>query len=173
MLETNGLDIFDQIEIADAICITTNCSIYEFCGKKINPMGALAGAAAKIWENIPYIYADLLLKSGAVPVILGYIEKNNKNLIEYNKEHNNFNDISDKNKYTALVAFPTMYEIGIAADLKLIERGAGLLYEMADRLNFNKVYLAAPGIGVGGLNYSVVSKVLEKYLDDRFTVMRK
>lgn len=169
MLETNGLDIFDQIETADAICITTNCSIYEFNGKKINPMGALAGAAAKRWENIPYIYADCLLKSGSVPVILGYIEKNNKNLIK----DNNFDEISDKNKYTALIAFPTMYEIGSPADIKLIERGADLLYEMADRLNFNKVYLAAPGIGVGGLNYSVVSKVLEKYLDDRFTVMRK
>lgn len=169
MLETNGIDIFDQIDKADAVCITTNCSVFVEKTLNINPMGALAGAAANRWEDIPYLYARGILQAGAVPLIIGFIDKKEVNkLISFS----NLLDV-DYNKYTALVAYPTMYKIGQPADLALVERSATLLLEMANRLSWTKIYLGAPGIGVGGLNYLDVKSKLTPIFDNRFVVMQK
>lgn len=147
MKETFGEDIFDKINIADAICITTNCSIFKEYGAMINPMGALAGAAAKKWCNIPYIYGKLLNIIGAVPVVLGYIDKENHSdlLSVYDTSSSHYN----LEFYTALVAYPTMYEIGIPADLELVKRSAFLLNEMANMQNWKTIYTGSPGTGVG------------------------
>lgn len=161
MKETIGLDIFDQIPLADAICITTNCSIID----NKNPMdGGVAGLAKKKWPYIEYIYGKLLQYVPKVPVILGFIRK--KDMIFYSE---NVQDDST----CALIAFPTMPSISQYADLSLIIRNTELLSEMADQYNWKNVYLAAPGIGIGGLSYKDVHHEIKDILNNRFIVMRK
>ena len=164
-----GLDLFDQISNASAICIPTNCSILD----GVNPMGACAGEAARRWEELPNIYADLLSMCGAVPVILGHVNK---------QDTERFYSILDTGGVEgecAIVAYPTMYELGAPATYELVERSAALLVELTDANQWEDVYLAAPGIGVGGLAYesafplASVKSILENVFDDRFTVMRK
>ena len=178
MIETYGIDIFDQISIADAICITTNCSTYMQNNNIINPMGALAGAAASRWQEIPTIYGNQIFQSGAVPVILGFISKQDNSIFANFNSHLEKFSITNKN-FTALIAFPTMYKIGEPASLSLIKRSAELLAEMINNISndsnlaWNKIYLGAPGIGVGGLKYNDVKNIISPILDDRFIVMQK
>lgn len=177
MIELFNEDIFDKINIADAICIPTNCSIVQYgINVPMNPMGALAGAAARRWDNIPYIYAELLRIVGAVPCVLGYIFKEKR---ESSYEFFTTSEYYDINKelrpnFTALIAFPTMYEIGAPASISLVERSARLLVELADSLLLNNIYMGAPGCGVGGLSYNdEVKPLLNKIFDDKFYVMQR
>jgi len=59
------------------------------------------------------------------------------------------------------------------ADLQIIERSAGQLSAITDKLKLDKVFLPRPGCGAGQLCWSAVKPVLERYLDDRFTVVHK
>jgi hypothetical protein len=172
MKETFGEDLFDQISIADGICIPTNCTI-DNDGSNI--MGACAGAAAMRWEEIPSIYGRILNFSPNVPVILGYINK---------ADHSEFCSalvdpedvpawLEGNDLFTRLIAFPTMHEIGQPASLELVIRSAQLLVELANLCYLDSVYLASPGTGVGGLAVEEVHGALRSILDDRFTVMRK
>jgi hypothetical protein len=166
MKELHNEDIFDKIKVADAICITTNCSIYN----SINPMGALAGAAAQRWKNIPEIYAKLIYIAGNVPCILGHISKDNpKDFISI------FEEIYlDRSKYTLLIAVPTMYKLGEPADLNLVERSMSLLLELTNDYNLSQVYAVRFGCGVGGLDWQTqVYPTANELLDDRFIIMNK
>lgn len=173
MLETIGLDIFDQISTSDALCIATNCAVLE---DGTNPMGAMAGVAARRWNDLPYHYGALLQAVGAVPVIIGYIEKCSPDiffdfisfraLVSINLEY-----ITD---FCALVAYPTMYDIGEPADLDLVVRSAKLLVEMTNTNGWQKVVLGRSGCGAGGLDWETQVKPATKdILDDRFTCMHK
>ena len=168
MKETIGLDIFDQISRADALCLPTNCSIDEQTGE--NPMGALAGAFARRWQELPSIYGRQLLVIPNVPVILGWTSKSNPELFL-----SLFSDdeISNWEDPCCLVAFPTMAEIGKLASLDLVLRSAKLLVELADECEWKNVFLGSPGTGCGGLSVEQVHPVLAEIFDDRFTVMRK
>lgn len=167
MKETIGLDIFNQIGRANAIAITTNCTLDPL---GFNPMGALAGQAAKRWEEIPDIYGQMLCFLPNVPVILGWIYH-----LDQAKFQSVFSlkSIYDPENWCALVAFPTMNQIGEKASMPLIIRSAELLSEMADLFQWTNVYLGAPGIGVGGLTVEEVFPPLREILNDCFTVMQK
>jgi hypothetical protein len=169
MLELLNEDIFNQIDKADAITIPTNCTLLE---NGTNPMGALAGAAARRWEEVPEIYGLLLSITPNVPCILGYISRD---------DHSNFISVFDDlegvipgETHTALVAFPTMEEITEDADLGLVIRSAKLLVEMANIFGWKKIYGGRFGCGVGGLSYELqVRPALSTIFDDRFIVMHK
>jgi hypothetical protein len=169
MKELFGEDIFDMVECADAICIPTNCTIDYEENKYINPMGALAGAFAYRWADIPYIYAKLILMCGNVPCIVGYIDKLTNKFISIFDCQN-----LDELYYTAVVAYPSMYEISQPASFELVERSTILLVEMANQFEWKGIYTGAIGCGVGGLSYNnQVKPMLEKHMDDRFWVMQK
>ena len=174
MKETHGLDIFDQIIKAAAICIPTNCSLGQ---DGCNPMGALAGAAANRWPTIPAIYGRLLTMLPNVPVILGWIEPDpDSNWINKTDEYyfsSTFDNVLYRTGWTALVAYPTMNNIGEPASFDLVMRSANLLKEMADLFGWGSIYLGSPGTGVGGLSVDVVHPALKEIFDDRFTVMQK
>src|SRR5579871_2072760 len=73
MIDLIGEDLFNQIKSSDCICITTNCTVME---DGMNPMGGgSAGAAARRWPQLPEIYGRLLTITPNVPVILGWISK--------------------------------------------------------------------------------------------------
>lgn len=169
MKETNSLDIFEQLSHASALCLPTNCSITK---SGVNPMGALAGAFAKRWDELPAIYGDLLTLMPHVPVILGWVDRNNIEDL-YTSIQIPIN-LKDRTEYCAIVAYPTMHEIGKPASLDLVVRSGRLLVELADLNKWSEIYLGAPGCGVGGLSYDEqVKPELIKILDNRFTIMSK
>lgn len=167
MIEIVNKDLFDQVSTSSAICIPTNCSIVEGV---VNPMsGGVAGLAAARWPELPKIYGKLLRMVPNVPVILGFVNK---------ADITKFMAIDDQEidheEWCAIVAFPTMHEIGHPADLDLISLSCCLIEELADHFAWERVCMAAPGIGIGGLSWdNEVKPLLEEInLDDRFEVMR-
>lgn len=167
MIELIGEDLFDQIGQADAICITTNCTVMTDGG---NPMGGgCAGAASRRWPNMPYWYGRMLRKVGHVPVIMGmeFAESPGELFASdwiYDQDEN----------HTFIVMYPTMHKISEPASLALVARSATLLSEMADTNGWTRVVVPRPGAGLGGLDWeSQVKPLLEEILDDRFVLIHK
>lgn len=168
MRETTGEDIFNKIDTACAISIPTNCTLMQ---NGENPMGALAGAAAARWPEVPKAYGRLLSLSPNVPVVIGYISKKNQD--QFTSSLSSLEGISSRT-HTALVALPTMVQITEPASLKLVKRSAKLLVEMADLFYWINVYTGRLGCGVGGLIYEgQVRPMLASIFDERFCVMHK
>jgi len=173
MLETIGKDIFGEIATSDALCITTNCTIMD---NGENPMGAMAGAAARRWNKLPSIYGSLLQVVGNVPVVLGWALKKNETVFDSVFNCQNFDTklINMSEYWCAIVAYPTMVEFGAPASLDLVVRSANLLVEMADRFGWKRIVQGRPGCGVGGLDWgSQVRPRLQVIFDDRFVAMHK
>lgn len=81
----------------------------------------------------------------------------------------------DKNRHTAIqnvtvISFPTKHHFKDPSNIGLIRRSCQELKQIADNLGLQKIYLPAPGCGLGGLDYKTeVRPVLQEELkDDRF-----
>lgn len=84
------------------------------------------------------------------------------------REGNHVHDLGD-----GLVSFPVEHSPFENPDMRLIERSARELVEMADRKGWRRVVVPRPGCGGGGLSWREVRPVLESILDDRFCVITK
>ncbi|ADD67820.1 conserved hypothetical protein [Denitrovibrio acetiphilus DSM 12809] len=72
-----------------------------------------------------------------------------------------------------LISFPVEETWTSQADIRLVERSAYELKDLADHKGWDKVYMPLPGCGFGGLRPSDVISVLAHILDDRFIVLNK
>jgi hypothetical protein len=70
--------------------------------------------------------------------------------------------------YDGLYSFPVKHAWYEKADLKLIERSCK---EISDLATEKHIVIPRPGCGNGKLSYSDVCPILEKELDDRFSVI--
>jgi hypothetical protein len=70
-----------------------------------------------------------------------------------------------------LISFPTKHHFKNPSDIDLILQSARILTKMLDRIDIQKVYMPKPGCGNGGLQWIYVKPLLEKILDDRFTII--
>lgn len=163
-------DLFVCIPEADAICITTNCSIAD---DGSNPMGGgCAGAARQRWNNIDKIYGGILKFTPHVPVILGITNKDKYDEFYTVSGEDPFYIHEFKESWTGVIAFPTMHSIFEPANLKLIIRSSELLVEMANKFNWKSIFTPRMGSGIGELDwYKEVKPAIENILDDRFTVV--
>jgi len=75
--------------------------------------------------------------------------------------------------HNKLISFPVEETWTSQAEMKLVERSARELKELADREGWDRVYMPLPGCGFGGLRPSNVISVLAPILDDRFIVLNK
>lgn len=74
-------------------------------------------------------------------------------------------------QFTKIVTFPTKYNWKDSADLRLIEKSAQELHIASMQNNWNSILLPKVGTGLGKLSWNDVEPVLNKYLDERFTVV--
>jgi O-acetyl-ADP-ribose deacetylase (regulator of RNase III) len=137
------------LKTADAICFTSN-GIVKSNGELV--MGA--GVAKAFKERWPIL-----------PAIIGSMVKHSGNRV-YQVRY-------DVSNWLHLVSFPTKHHWNNPSDLALIKKSARELVELANQLNWTKVYLPRPGVGLGGLDWNVVKAAIEPLLDDRFTVVYK
>ncbi|KAG4086783.1 hypothetical protein H8356DRAFT_1086906 [Neocallimastix lanati (nom. inval.)] len=70
-----------------------------------------------------------------------------------------------------IASFPTKNHWRGKSSKKLIEQSAVELVELADKIGLTEVYLPKPGCQNGHLNWEDVLQIIEKQLDDRFTVI--
>jgi hypothetical protein len=147
MKEING-NLFDQN--ANAICITTNGTL-KCDGRCV--MGA--GVALEAAQQDPGVALRLgqhIKENGNVLGIIGAQGKE-PGTVRY------------------MVSFPVKHNYWEKADLKLIEQSAKQLRALTDLMGWKDVVIPKPGCGAGRLTWDQVKPVLEKYFDDRFTII--
>lgn len=126
---------------ADAICVTTNGVVMN--NEKLVMGGGIAKEAKDKFPGIDYL--------------LGKYINEWENRCFYLKKFK-------------IISFPTKHHYKDPSCLKLIEKSCKELIEICDKFNLQEVSLPRPGCGLGGLKWEQVKPILEKYLDDRFTV---
>lgn len=159
-------DLFETIfeDKVDAICITTNGQ-YDSDGRAAMG-GGCAGVCAKKWPDSAFRLGKCLKNfSENVPFVIGALDKDGK-YFEPTLKH-----IKEEKFKTLIFSFPTIDSLLDGARLSIIERSAKKLKELVDRFNLRGVVVPRPGVGIGGLEWKDVKPILEKYFDERFTIV--
>lgn len=159
-------DLFEVIydKSVDAICITTNAH-YTSDGRACMG-GGCARVCADRWPETSFRLGTCLKNFGTnVPFVIGALDERAHYLEPKMKM------IRDR-KYKCLIfSFPTIDDLMDGAKLDLIRNSAKELRIMVDRFELRGVYVPRPGCGIGSLSYKDVKPILEKFFDDRFTVV--
>ncbi len=143
-------NILHPLNNAQAICITTNGTTRSDHACVMGRGNALA--AKTKWPGIEYDLGNLIRKNGNHVQIIRHVT-------------------TDDYYEVALVAFPVKNHWKEQADINLIVRSCLQLVSLANKMEWNSVWLAAPGVGNGRLSWSEVEKVLAPRLDNRFSIV--
>lgn len=141
-------DLFSKevLASADAICITTNGYVRKD-GRAVMGRG-VAKTAADMFPTIPLYLGKAITNKG------NHLQKIYK-----------IDNVD-------ILSFPVKHNWWEKADLALIERSTYQLKYLTDRLHYREIYLPRPGCSNGKRDWETeVKPILEKYLDDRFTVV--
>lgn len=144
---------------ADVYIITTNGAVKKD-GKAV--MGAgIARQARDKYSGMDLVLGSLIKSKGNKPFVLGSITK----------------DIPDE--YAYLITLPVKHHWKQKADLKLIKNSLLLLEDEIKFVEANSgkfietIVMVRPGCGNGGLEWSEVKPLCEKYLDNRYVIINK
>ena len=144
MLEVRG-NAWNLLKDYNALCLTTNGTV-KANGECVMGRG-IALEAKRLFPSIPKVLGRSIRANGNNAVMLGKV------------------------KDTFIVSFPVKHHWNEVADIKLIERSAHQLVEMATVNGWTKVLIPRPGCGNGKLNWSDVKLILEPIFDDRFHIV--
>ena len=140
---------------ADAVCITTNGTVRSD-GACVMGRGC-AREALERFPGIGYRLGEAIRRFGQGKVIsLGHPT-----------------DRTGKEMPYILVSFPVKHNWWEKADLSLIERSARILAKAADEKGWRVVVMPRPGCGNGGRKWEEVKPILQRYLDERFVIVRR
>lgn len=149
----------------DAICVTTN-GHYTTEGLAVMGGGS-AGECAKRWPETAVRLGKCLKNFGTnTPFVIGAVNNEGEYVVPKLK-------LMKEGKYSCLIfSFPTIDNLMDGAKLELIQKSAEEMKVWADRFELKGIVVGRPGSGIGGLDWhKEVKPVLEKILDDRFTVV--
>jgi O-acetyl-ADP-ribose deacetylase (regulator of RNase III) len=130
----------------DVIVIPTNGDVNRH-GEAVMGRG-LALQAARRYPLLPKVLAHLMRELG-----------------------NHVLDAYRPRSLPIIVTFPVKHHWHHVAQLDLIERSAKELVALADHHEYRRVALPRVGCGNGQLDWKDVRPILERHLDDRFTVI--
>jgi hypothetical protein len=143
------------LEQVDAICITTNMSTKRN-GKAV--MGAgIAKDAKSRFHGIDEDLGKIIREKGSVVFPI---------------RDENFS-VEKGCKEITIVCLPTKFEWWEQASLSLVEESVRKLVNLTNERGWKKVILPRPGVMNGKLDWEAVKPILEKYLDERFLVIKR
>lgn len=143
--------LFNPPSSVEAICIPTN-GIYTKSRGAIMGKG-VALAAAQRWPLIKFILANKLEKKG-------------------NRVHILLEPYEDPYKTSFFIlSFPTKEHWRDDSSQALVERSTADLVNLTNRVGWKEVWLPRPGCGCGGLQWKNIKEILNRQLDNRFTVV--
>ena len=156
----------------DVVCITTNGFVAKN-GKAVMGRGC-AKEIKNIHPGIDLILGSKLRELGLQPYIL-LQDKDGKDIVSFPvKPDFVTNEVDNivqhaRSKFKRGDQVPGYYA---KADLEIIEQSARALRRMADfKPEWKTILVPRPGCGAGELDWSDVKPILEKYFDDRFTIV--
>lgn len=155
ILENADIIELGRHRMTDAICFTSN-GVVKKDGRLV-----MGSGNAKVFRDT---FKD-------IDEFFGFCVRKNGNHL-YWAERFSFNE----EQHSTIFSFPTKNHYKDPSDLSLIVQSANELMTNLDFVNdhFNTVYLCAPGVGLGGLDWDTqVKPAIENILDDRVTVCFK
>lgn len=160
MKEIHGDDMFDLIDesffIPPVLCVTTNGDLNKN-GECVMGKG-VALQFKNLFPDLPKRIGSLIQQYGNRVFNLG--------LFDYAG--------SGEHIPIRIMTFPTKHHWKEESDINLIKKSCEEIIQVCDKFKCDTVFLPAPGVGAGGLNYqNIVKPVLQLSLDDRFYICFK
>lgn len=170
-MKTKVDNIWSYIGKADVLCVTTN-GVIQPNGRCV--MGAgIARQARDMFVDIDFFLGQHIKHHGNTPGII--YTTNGTNIYSFPTKHG-------KVMYDPAMYFMSKpkkpYGPGqlvpgylIKSDIVLIEQSAKLLNEQVDQNGYKTIVITKPGCALGGLDWFEVKPVLQRYFDDRYTII--
>lgn len=165
-MKERKVDLFDTIyeDGVEAICITTN-GHYTRSGFAVMG-GGCAKVAAERWPEVSKRLGTLLKQTGSnIPFVIGMVDRDGNHIPPTT------DSIKNKQFKCLIFSFPTINQLVDGANLQLIKQSSSIMVDYANKYSLNSIVTGRPGVGIGGLQWSVVKPELEAILDDRFTIV--
>lgn len=173
MIEVTG-DIWNYLNFADAICITTNGYVTKSYPRRAVMGRGTASQAKDRFRGIDTWLGNQITNHGNIVQICGQSGKTQ--IVSFPVKPScieKFNPRKDKvvshvkNVYREGEMVPGFHAV---AELKIIEQSVAQLTQLANSFPFELVVLPRPGCGAGELSWEQVQPIMER-LDDRFFVI--
>ncbi|AII27487.1 hypothetical protein Q21_gp8 [Vibrio phage VPp1] len=154
----------------DAIVVTTNGFVKK---DGSNVMGrGIAKQMSMVFPQLPQDLGNMIDKFGNKVYVFQY-EHLEKDIVTFPvKPRSQINDGTNVVSHLS-----NRFKIGckvpgyaIKAQIDIIKKSLKELVELADIMGWTNIICPRFGCGAGELEWSVIKKMAEKYLDDRFTV---
>jgi len=162
-------DLWSQIGIVDAICITTN-GFVKHNGAAVMGRGC-AKQATKRFPEIEHKLGNAITKYGNGIFLLA--EERGTKILSFPVKHTSMVCTSPHQMVThmrnRISIGNTIPGWALIADLELIRKSAQQLIEGIERRGWTNVALPRPGCGAGELSWTQVEPILSSILDNRFT----